>query len=191
LSQWTRPTKRPAGNKQAQVGGASAIGYTIGIPLLAVLAIIQSTVLPHLSFLDLTPNLVLVAVLAWSFQRGPNEGLVWAWVGGMLSDLASGAILGISALPLIVAALITGVTYRRLFHGNVVLSGLVALFANVVFEFIYLILLVLTRESIMFPAGILRTAGILVLIHTIGIPLGYLGTFWLVRIVEGPRLQVG
>jgi rod shape-determining protein MreD len=139
----------------------------------------------------LTPNLVLVAVLAWSFQRGPNEGLVWAWVGGMLSDLASGAILGISALPLIVAALITGVTYRRLFHGNVVLSGLVALFANVVFEFIYLILLVLTRESIMFPTGILRTAGILVLIHTIGIPLGYLGTFWLVRIVEGPRLQVG
>jgi cell shape-determining protein MreD len=109
----------------------------------------------------------------------------------MLSDLAGGATLGISTLPLMVAALIAGVTYRRLFHGNVVLSGLVALFANLVFESIYLILLVLTHESILFPAGILRTAGILVLIHTFGVPLGYLGTFWLVRIVEGPRLQVG
>jgi rod shape-determining protein MreD len=146
---------------------------------------------PHLSFLDLTPNLVLVAVLAWSFQRGPNEGLVWAWVGGTLSDLAGGSTLGISALPLMLAALIAGVTYRRLFHGNLVLSGLIALVANAVFEFVYLILLVLTHESILFPAGILRTAGILVLIHTAAIPLGYLGTFWLVRIIERPGLQVG
>lgn len=134
---------------------------------------------------------MLVVVLAWSFQRGPNEGMAWAWVGGTVSDLASGATLGISALPLMAAALIAGVTYRRLFHGNVVLSGLVALISNLVFQFIYLVLLVLIQDSIQFPAGILRTAGVLILIHTIGMPLGYLGTFWLVRIVEGPRLQVG
>lgn len=134
---------------------------------------------------------MLVVVLAWSFQRGPNEGLVWAWMGGALSDLASGATLGISTLPLMAAALIAGVTYRRLFHGNVLLSGLVALIANVVFQFFYLVLLVLIEDSIQFPAGILRTVGVLVLIHTVGVPFGYLITFWLVRVVEGPRLQVG
>jgi rod shape-determining protein MreD len=169
----------------------NAIGYTIGFPLLLVLAIVQSTILPQLAFLNMTPNLVLVAVLAWSFQRGPNEGLVWAWIGGMLIDLVGGAPLGISSLPLMMVALIAGATYRRLFHGNLVLSALVALLANLVFELIYLVLLVLTHPSIQFPAGILRTAGILALIHTIAVPLGYLATVWLVRIVEGPRLQVG
>jgi rod shape-determining protein MreD len=139
----------------------------------------------------MTPNLVLIVVLAWSFQRGPNEGIAWAWIGGTLSDLTSGATLGISTLPLMVAALIAGVTYRRLFHGNILLSGVVALAANVVFQFLYLIVLVLTRDSIQFPAEILRTAGMLVLIHTAAVPLGYLSTFWLVRIIEGPRLQVG
>ena len=139
----------------------------------------------------MTPNLVLVAVLAWSFQRGPNEGLVWAWIGGILSDLASGAVVGISALPLMAAALIAGMTHRRVFHGNLLVSAMVALLANLVFQFIYLVLLVLTQPSIQFPGGILRIAGMLALVHTIAIPLGYLGTFWLVRIVEGPRLQVG
>jgi rod shape-determining protein MreD len=134
---------------------------------------------------------VLVAVLAWSFQRGPNEGLAWAWAGGILSDLASGAPLGVSTLPLMMAALVVGMTYRRFFQGNLFLSGLVALAANIVFQFLYLLLYVLVHEPIAFPTGILRTVGSLIMIHTVAVPLGYLATFWLVRIIEGPQLQVG
>ena len=102
------------------------INLYIGIPLLIIVAIIQSSLLPQVPVFGLVPNLMLLTIVAWSFQRGPNEGIVWGLIGGLAIDLASGALVGISPLPLMVAALVAGIGRTRIFSGNVVLPALVA-----------------------------------------------------------------
>jgi len=66
--------------------------YTL--PLLLALALLQSTAMPYLKLFGVMPNLMLLTVVAWSLLRGPGEGVVWGFVGGIFLDLFSRAPLG-------------------------------------------------------------------------------------------------
>ena len=57
------------------------------ILLLSAVAIAQSTVMPHLTIMGVKPDLMLLAVMSWSLLRGSEEGLVWAFIGGLALDL--------------------------------------------------------------------------------------------------------
>lgn len=70
----------------------------IAIPVMALLAIIESSVLSRFPILGITPQLMFVVALAWGLERGLEEGLIWAFIGGIVADLFSIAPLGISAL---------------------------------------------------------------------------------------------
>lgn len=70
----------------------------VAIPVMALLAIIQSSVLPRFPVAGLTPQLLFIVALVWGNQRGLEEGLIWAFIAGIFVDLFSLAPLGISAL---------------------------------------------------------------------------------------------
>jgi len=134
---------------------------------------------------------MLLTVVAWAFQRGPNEGMVWAALGGLAVDLASGAPLGISPPPLMVAALVAGVGRRRVFHGNLVLPALISLFAIALYQMIYLVLLALTGQPPSWRVGIVQIGVPLVLLHLALMPIVYFATGWLVRLTQDPRVRLG
>lgn len=80
-----------------------AVRFYVAIPVMAVLAIIQTAVLPHFSIAGLEPQLVFVVALAWGLLRGLEEGLVWAFIGGIFVDLFSVSPVGLSALAFMAA----------------------------------------------------------------------------------------
>src|SRR6185437_13078311 len=97
------------------------------IVLLACEAALQASVLARFSVCGAAPQLVLLSVLAWSLARGPVEGMVWGFAGGLLLDLASGGPVGVSALAMVPVAGITGSFGGRLFSTNPLLP-MVAVF---------------------------------------------------------------
>jgi rod shape-determining protein MreD len=75
----------------------------IAIPLMAVLAIIQTSFLPYFPILGLVPQLLFLVAIGWGLLHGINEGLLWAFVAGLFTDLFSAAPTGLSAVAFMVA----------------------------------------------------------------------------------------
>lgn len=70
----------------------------VAIPLMAVLAILHSSVLGRLPVLGAVPQLLFLVALAWGIIRGMEEGLIWAFIAGLFADLFSLVPLGVSSL---------------------------------------------------------------------------------------------
>lgn len=70
----------------------------VAIPLMAVLAVLHSSVLARIPVLGVAPQLLFLVALSWGIVRGLEEGLIWAFIAGVFADLFSLAPLGISSL---------------------------------------------------------------------------------------------
>jgi rod shape-determining protein MreD len=73
------------------------------IPIMIVLAVLQAAVWPAFPVFGLVPQLPFLVALGWGLVRGPEEGLVWAFVAGIAVGLLSLAPLGLSALAYMAA----------------------------------------------------------------------------------------
>ena len=60
--------------------------------------LLQSTVFQRLSFVSISPNLLIVVTAAFGFMRGRKEGLFVGFFCGLLMDVFFGPVLGIYAL---------------------------------------------------------------------------------------------
>jgi rod shape-determining protein MreD len=74
----------------------AAIGATVA-------AIFELTVGPYLRVGNAQPHLVFILAIIWTVAVGLEEGLAWAFVGGMALDILAQRPLGASSFALIVA----------------------------------------------------------------------------------------
>jgi rod shape-determining protein MreD len=95
----------------------------LAFPALALLAALQTSLVPRLAVGDARPQLVLVWVVCWAVVRGRGEAMSWAIVGGLLLDLLSQLPPGAHLLGLTVVAFIADL-------GHAVMQGSTALFAG-------------------------------------------------------------
>ena len=114
------------------------------IPVGAALA--QLTWMPRLGGSVGYPELAVVAVAAWTWTRGPREGLWWAIVAGIVLDLGSTGPLGPHALALVVAAYAAGIVLSTVHGGLLVLSAASGI-ATVVYGAALLVAAALLREA--------------------------------------------
>ncbi|MCA9866980.1 MAG: rod shape-determining protein MreD [Anaerolineae bacterium] len=70
----------------------------VALPVMAMLAILQSSVLSRFPVLGVVPQLLFLVALVWGIARGIEEGLIWAFIAGLFADLFSIAPLGVSSL---------------------------------------------------------------------------------------------
>lgn len=97
----------------------------LSIPILAIAAILQASLLPFLTAGAGTPDFVFLLVLAWSINGTLRQNVIWAIVGGLLLDLLSIMPLGTTSLALIViVALVSGLGERVYRVGPAWLLGL-------------------------------------------------------------------
>lgn len=75
----------------------------IALPVMVLLAIIQTAILPRFPVAGVAPQILFLVALAWGLLRGLREGLIWAFIAGIWVDLFSLAPLGVSSLAFMVA----------------------------------------------------------------------------------------
>jgi len=71
--------------------------------------ILQLSVIPQFKLLGVQPDLILVVAIVVAVQDGPVEGAIIGFLGGMLQDIASPQVMGVSALSKALAAFLAGV----------------------------------------------------------------------------------
>ena len=102
--------------------------------LMGVLALLQSTLLPQVKVFGVQPDLVLLAVVAWSLLRGSEEGMLWALIGGLALDALSSARLGVNTLPLLLISFLAGLWQRGLVRQEILIPFLVIPVASLVYQ---------------------------------------------------------
>lgn len=150
------------GSQRPYLANCGSALVTMGAPwfvptaLLFGAALAQASLVPFVAPPGVRLDLVLVLVVIWGILRGPREGLVWAFIGGVCLDLTSGGPWGTAPLALVVVAFCTSVGEVNLFKSSVLLPVLIVFWATIFFALVYLFLL----RSQQFPVdwlGMIRT----------------------------------
>jgi rod shape-determining protein MreD len=87
--------------------------WWLAVPLLAITALLQTTILRQIQFLDGSLDLLLLGVVCWSLLR-PEEGMGWALVAGFFADIFTGGPFGITPIAYLVTAFGIGWLHGRL-----------------------------------------------------------------------------
>jgi rod shape-determining protein MreD len=125
-----------------------SIGIYAIFPLVIALAILQATVLHALPIFGVVPALWLVVAVAWGLFRGMREGLLVAFIGGLIIDLLSAAPLGTTSLSLMLAIVVATFLQRHLPRNQTLMPALLTALATVLFWFVYLLILRLIMPAI-------------------------------------------
>ena len=74
----------------------------LAIPLMLVLSLVETAVLPHFPLFGVSPQLAFLVALAWGLLYGIEEGAVWAFFAGFFTVLFSITPVGVSSLSFMV-----------------------------------------------------------------------------------------
>ena len=148
---------------------------------MTLIALVQDVALARLSLLGARPDLVLMAVVVWSLLRGPEEGMIWAFVGGFVLDLLSGGPLGAMALALMVIAIVASRQWGRELGSVFVQLILLGLGLCFVYHFLLLLILSWSGYSVDWTFGLSRIAGPSAILNALLIPFVYQPLAWLDR----------
>jgi len=100
------------------------VGNFLALPILLMVVIAQVTVVPQIRLLGGGPDLIFLAVLAWSINARLEEGIVWSFMGGVLHDLLSAAPTGTSTFGLLIVVFgISGIGSQVYRIGFLLLAG--------------------------------------------------------------------
>ena len=160
----------------------------LAIPLTALLAVIQAAALPRFPILGQQPVLLLLLVVSWGLLRGAEEGVVWAFVAGFMSDLFSVSPLGTTSVALMVAVLAAAFIQQNLPISRYFLPIILIVLGTVIYLFVYLILL----RVLGFPVGVEAAASLptLILIHSILILPIYWSIYSLLQLIRPRPVEV-
>ena len=109
------------------------MAYVAGTLVMAVLAVLQSSLLNRFPFLDGTANLILLATVSWALTGRVVEAMVWAFFGGLFLDLLSGGPFAVSSIALVTAVYLASLTEGRFWEAHPLAPLGVMAFASLVF----------------------------------------------------------
>ncbi len=141
------------------------------LPLLTAVALIQSTILSRIGALGAPPNLMLLVVLVWTVLRGVDEGLLWAFLGGLMLDLLSGGPLAHIALGLLAATFVAGRSVAEQVGSQAVRLVILTLLGAMAYHLVLLIILNWSGHEIDWAFALVQVAGPSVLVNAALAPL--------------------
>jgi rod shape-determining protein MreD len=87
--------------------------FIIPVILFIPLALLQLTVVPFISYQNISPDLLIILIVYYTLLNGQLFGTILGFLLGILFDLVSGGLLGSSAFAYTLAAFITGYFYNE------------------------------------------------------------------------------
>jgi len=122
--------------------------YVIGVPLMALMAVIQSTMLSQFRFLSGRPDLILLVVIGWGLAGRTSESMVFAFFGGLFLDLFSVLPFGTHAIALVIVAFLVSLYEGRIWEVNILMPLGITLMGSLVYNTIILAVLLLAGRQI-------------------------------------------
>jgi rod shape-determining protein MreD len=158
--------------------------------ILSLVVLVQGTLLSRLRILGVSANLLLVIVICWSLTRNVQEGLMWAFAGGLGIDLVSGLPLGTSPLALMPTCFLAGIGRSSIFAQNIFWPLLLVVLATPLHGWLVLLTQQLRGVPVDWVGSTVRIILLeLVLNLVITIPV-YPGLRWLAGRIGVPVMDV-
>lgn len=149
----------------------------LAVPLLLVLAILQTAVWPYFPIFGLEPQLVVLTAVAWGLLRGPEEGAIWALTGGLLLDLFSVGPFGLNAVALVIATIVAALVQHALPTSRFILPPVLGALATALFWGVQWILLSLAGWPL--ALGVARFLPALAVLQGVVMVPVYWAFYWL------------
>ncbi len=164
-----------------------AVNFYAAIPLMAVLAIIQTAILPRFPIAGVEPQLLFLVALAWGLLRGLDEGLVWAFIAGIWVDLFSLTPVGLSSLAFMAGVAAPILLQPMLPPRRLPVTALLAALGTLIYLLLYVIALGLLGHGL----SAVGLAGLLpiVLLHAILVLPIYYVVHQLLHVLQPRRVE--
>lgn len=120
----------------------------LSLPVLAFAAILQSTFVPQIRILGGGPDLVFLLVLAWAFNARIENGVAWAFVGGILQDLLSAAPTGASVLGMVLIVFAINQINRQVYGISIAVIAALVLAGTLLQQIMLMVVLRLSGFAI-------------------------------------------
>lgn len=165
-------------------------GLLVGIPILVVAVILQTTLANHFRLLGGGFDLTLTIVLAWNLVQRESSGPLWAFIGGILADVFSGGPFGVTTLALVACSLIIALTEGRFYQTNWVVAVAASIVGTIFYHLLYLILLAAGDHPVPWADALtLITLPSTLLNLLLMLPV-YQSAKWLARQVAAPHVEI-
>lgn len=149
----------------------------IAVPVMLLLSVVQTAVLPHFAIFGIVPQLPFLVALAWGLLRGVTEGVVWGFIAGICLDLFSLNLFGMTPLAYMPAIFIViwlqqGLPINRFFSPMLLAAG-----ATLIMLFLYLLMLRISGHTLTVQAFVVLPR--MALLHAITM----LPVYWLMHMI--------
>jgi rod shape-determining protein MreD len=126
------------------------MGNYASIFILALAASLQSSFVPQIRILGGAPDLVFLVVLSWSVNAGLADGIVWAFVGGIMQNLLSAAPLGASSMSMILFVFAVDRIRGQVYRVGLPLLVLLVIFGSLFHQIVLMLILSLVGFDVPF-----------------------------------------
>ncbi len=123
-------------------------GLFTALWLLPVLALLQAALVSHIAVRGILPSIVLIAVVNWGILRGADQGMLWAFIGGIMLDFYSGYPFGTSTVALVIVASLVSLGEGTFIRTHALLPLLTVLGATLLYYLIALFVLQSAQEPV-------------------------------------------
>ncbi len=148
------------------------------VPLLALVGLLQVTLVWRVSVWGVFPDLPLLVVVGWALLRGSREGLVWGFVAGIVVDLFSGAPFGAATLPLMAVGFLAGRGEVTVFR-NALLPLVTVIVATVAYDLLFLAVVRVSGFRVEWVPSLFRLILPSALLNALAAPIVIGGMRWL------------
>jgi len=104
--------------------------------VLMLALLVQLTVAPEVSIGSVKPDVLLVTILCWALFQGPAQGALFGFFGGLLEDIFSTAVLGVSAFAKTLLGYFCGEFQQRIISKSVVWPMIIVFCGSILGELI-------------------------------------------------------
>jgi rod shape-determining protein MreD len=124
----------------------------VAIPVLALAAVLNATVMAEFRLGGGAPDLVFMLVVSWALLADPRTAFGWAVLGGIMQDSLSVAPLGTSSLGLVIVVFLADAIFGQRQRINLLYPLLVAAGGTVIYHLCIMAVL-RVMEGITVPMG--------------------------------------
>ena len=105
--------------------------------LLLLNYVFESTALPHVAVLNVTPDTALIFIVSCGILRGDIEGAIFGFFAGLMHDISGGYFIGLYAMLGLLVGYFSGKPFKDFFHDNYFLPFLIVVIAAAGHQFLY------------------------------------------------------